>query len=43
MLPDQCSPPVLPLESEGECIKLIHIEDGGIMELIGAFSELKAL
>jgi hypothetical protein len=38
-LADQCFPPVLPPESEGECIKILRIEDGGLVELLNAFLE----
>jgi hypothetical protein len=30
---------VLPPESEGECIKILRIEDGGLLELLNAFLE----
>jgi hypothetical protein len=33
------SPPVLPPESDGECIKILRIEDGGVVELLDAFLE----
>jgi hypothetical protein len=39
VLSDQCFPPVLPPDGEGECIKIIRIEDGGVMELLDAFIE----
>jgi hypothetical protein len=37
VLSDQCFPPVLSPEGEGECIKIMRIEDGRIMELLDAF------
>jgi hypothetical protein len=40
VLADQCFPPVLAPEGEGECIKIIRIEDGEIMELLDAFFEI---
>jgi hypothetical protein len=40
VLSDQCCPPVLPPEAQGECIKIVRIEDGGIMELITTFLEM---
>jgi hypothetical protein len=39
VLTDQCFPPVLPPESTGECVKILRIEDGGVMELLNAFLE----
>jgi hypothetical protein len=40
VLSDQCFPPVLPPEGEGECMKIIRIEDGGLVELVNAFTEM---
>jgi hypothetical protein len=40
VLSDQCFPPVLPPEDEGECYKIIRIEDGGVVELVDTFIEL---
>jgi hypothetical protein len=40
VLSDQCCPPVLPPEDEGDCFKFIRIEDGGVMELVSAFIEM---
>jgi hypothetical protein len=37
VLSDQCFPPVLSPEGEGECIKIMCIEDGRVMELLDAF------
>jgi hypothetical protein len=39
VLSDRCFPPVLPLEAAGECVKIMRIEDGGVMELRNAFIE----
>jgi hypothetical protein len=39
VLSDQCFPPVLPPEGEGECLKIMRFEDGGVMELLDAFLE----
>jgi hypothetical protein len=39
VLADQCFPPVLPPETDGECIKILRIEDGGVVELLNAFLE----
>jgi hypothetical protein len=40
ILSDQCFPPLLPVEGEGECLKILLIEDGSLGELIGAFLDL---
>jgi hypothetical protein len=40
VLSDQCFPPVLPPEDDGECFKIIRIEDGGVVELVDTFIEL---
>jgi hypothetical protein len=40
VLSDQCFPPVLPPEGEVECMKIIRIEDGGLMELVNAFTKM---
>jgi hypothetical protein len=40
VLSDQCCPPVLPPEDEGECFKVVRVEDGGVMELISTFIEI---
>jgi hypothetical protein len=39
VLSDQCFPPVLPPEGDGDCFKIVRIEDGGLMELTNAFIE----
>jgi hypothetical protein len=39
VLSDQCFPTVLPVEAGGDCIKIMRIEDGGVMELLNAFIE----
>jgi hypothetical protein len=40
ILSDQCFPPVLPAEGDGECCKILLIEDGTLLELIDAFLDL---
>jgi hypothetical protein len=37
VLSDQCFPPHLPVEGEGECVKVLRIEDGTLLELADAF------
>jgi hypothetical protein len=37
VLSDQCFPPVLSPEGDGDCIKILRIEGGGLMELTNAF------
>jgi hypothetical protein len=37
VLSDQCFPPLLPVEGDGECIKIFRIEDGTLSELVDAF------
>jgi hypothetical protein len=41
VLSDQCFPPVLSPEGEGECIKIMCFEDGRIMELLDAFIDAR--
>jgi hypothetical protein len=40
LLSDQCFPPIIPVEGDGECVKIFRIEDGTICELIDAFLAL---
>jgi hypothetical protein len=40
ILSDQCFPPVLPVEGDGECLKILLIEDGTLDELADAFLDL---
>ncbi len=40
MLSDQCFPPVLPASGNGDCLAIVQIEDGTLMELAGAFLDL---
>jgi hypothetical protein len=37
VLTDQCFPPIIPVEGDGECFKIFRIEDGTIFELVDAF------
>jgi hypothetical protein len=37
VLSDQCFPPIIPVEGDGECVKSFRIEDGAIFELVDAF------
>jgi hypothetical protein len=39
ILTDQNFPPSLPVEGEGECLKIFRIEDAGLHELVTAFLE----
>jgi hypothetical protein len=34
---DQCFPPIIPVEGDGECFKVFLIEDGTLSELVNAF------
>jgi hypothetical protein len=40
VLYDQCFPPVVPAEGDGECLKILQIEDGTLVELIDAFLDI---
>jgi hypothetical protein len=40
ILSDQCFTPVLPVEGDGMCCKILLIEDGTLSELIDAFLDL---
>jgi hypothetical protein len=40
VLADQNFPSALPVEGNGECLKIIRIENGGITELVEAFLEV---
>jgi hypothetical protein len=39
VLSDQNFPPSLPVANEGECLKIVRIEDAGLHELVTAFLE----
>jgi hypothetical protein len=40
ILYDQCFSPVVPAEGDGECLKILQIEDGTLVELIDAFLDI---
>jgi hypothetical protein len=40
VLSDQCFPPFLPPAGNGDCLAIVQIEDGTLMELAGAFLDL---
>jgi hypothetical protein len=40
VLSDQNFPSVLPVEEDGECIKIMRIEDGNVHELVSSFLEV---
>jgi hypothetical protein len=40
ILSDQCFPPIIPVEGDGECFKILQIEDASIFELIVAFLDI---
>ena len=40
ILSDQCFPPVLPAGEGGDCLAIVQIEDGTLMELACAFLDL---
>ena len=40
VLSDQCFPPVLPSTGKGDCLAIVQIEDGTLMELANAFLDL---
>jgi hypothetical protein len=37
VLPDQCFPSLIPVEGDRECIKVLRIEDGSLLELADVF------
>jgi hypothetical protein len=40
ILSDQNFPPVIPVEGEGECLKIFRIEDSTLDELVTSFMDL---
>jgi hypothetical protein len=40
VLSDQNFPPVIPAEGDGECVKILRIEDGTLDELVTSFMDL---
>jgi hypothetical protein len=40
VLSDQCFPPFIPVEGDGECLKILQIEDSTLGELVEAFLDL---
>jgi hypothetical protein len=40
ILSDQCFPPIIPVEGNGECFKILQIENTSLGELIATFLDL---